>query len=287
MHPLSLSALTTYLNKSKGSNLNDYFTYNKGSDLPADAFRISPSQISRFFDDTPSWYREFLLGEEGFTGNTSTELGSVVHAAAEMYSKEGTIYYDQLDAYINSLPSDMDKAFIFEQYPGMVEVLINQYLSFNKPIVSELFLSTEVLPGIYLAGTLDSIASDTITLADYKSTSSNSPPTKISRPYYFQQLAYAYLARKHGYDIRFIRLIFITTNELNRVSDKTGKRLKDYPSVVSTVNYEITPTDMDIIENTIKLVAESVQSWQTNPELRYLLAQDYRLKLKQRPKLFK
>lgn len=268
-----------------GNFMKDYFTYNSGSDLPKDAFRISPSQISRFFDDTTNWYREFLLGEEGFQGSTATELGTCVHAAAEMYAKESTVHYNQIDKYIMSLRGDFDLSFIQEQYPGMVEVLINDYLSKNVPTESELFLSHELLPNIYIAGTIDSILGDTI--IDYKTTSSKSTPNKISRPYWFQQLTYAYLARKHGYDIKRIRLVFITTNEMNRISEKTGKRLKDYPSIVNTINYEISDLDMEIIENTLKLISESVQTWKENPELQYLLCQDYRLKRKPKPVLFK
>lgn len=264
--------------------MTNYFAYNTNSDVPTDAFRISPSQISRFFDDTTHWYREMLLDEEGFTGNTATELGSCVHAALEMYVKEGTVHYDQINSYIDSLSSDIDKSFIHYQYPGMVDILLNQYLITNKPSASELFLSTEITPGVYAAGTLDSIIGDTI--VDYKTTSSKSPPNKISRSYWFQQLTYAYIARKHGYNINRIRLVFVTTNEMNRYSEKTGKRLKDYPSQLSIINYEITNTDMEIIENTLKLIADSVTLWNSNPELRYVLAQDYRFKPTPKPKLF-
>lgn len=265
--------------------MNNYFEYNSGSTLPADAFRISPSQISKFFDSTTQWYREFLLGEEGFTGNTSTELGQVVHAAAEMYVKEGVVHYDQINNYIDSLPEDIEKQFIRDQYPGMVDTLLSQYLSTNIPSKAELFLSAEISPGIYAAGTLDSIIGNTI--VDYKTTSSKSPPNRLSRPYWFQQLTYAYIARKNGYNINRIRLVFVTTNEMNRFSEKTGKQLKDYPSTVSVVNYEITDLDMEIIENTLNLVADSVKLWREEPHLHYLLAQDYRLRLPPKPTLFK
>lgn len=265
--------------------MHDYFSYNSGSDLPASVFRISPSQISRFLDDTQNWYREFLLGEEGFTGNTSTELGSVVHAAAEMYAKEGVVHYDQIENYISNLKGEYDTVFIRAQYRGMVDVLLSSYLSKNMPQESEQFICTEILPGIYAAGTIDSLTGDAI--VDYKTTSSNSPPSKISRPYWFQQLTYAYIARKNGYKINRVRLVYVTTNDMNRVSEKTGKRLKDYPSVVSVINYEITDLDMEIIENTLKLIAESVGLWNSNPELRHILAQDLRLKPEPKPKIFK
>lgn len=263
----------------------NYFGYNTGSTLPSDAFRISPSQISRFFDDTTNWYREFLLGEEGFTGNTATCLGNCVHAAAEMVVKEGVVYYDQIENYISSIDDpEIDTTFIREQYPGMIDVLLSDYLLANKPSETEKFLHAEILPGIYAAGTIDSIHGSTI--VDYKTTSSKSPPSKISRPYWFQQLTYAYIANHNGYNIDRIRLVFVTTNEMNRYSEKTGKKLKDYPSQVSIVNHLITPQDMEIIDNTLKLIAHSVKTWKEQPDLQFLLAQDFRLFPKPKPKLF-
>ena len=110
---------------------HDYFSYNVGSDIPKDAFRISPSQISRFFDNTNEWYREFLLGEEGFTGNTATALGNCVHAAAEMFAKEGVVHYDQIEKYISDLKGDYDTSHIKSQYTGMVDVILSNYLRTN------------------------------------------------------------------------------------------------------------------------------------------------------------
>ncbi len=263
----------------------DYFSYNVNSTVPKDAFRISPSQISRFFDNTSDWYREFLLGEEGFTGNTATALGNCVHAAAEMYVREGVIHYDQIEAYITGLDSEHDKHFIRSQYNGMIDTLLSNYLSKVSPSDAEVFEACEILPGIYAAGTIDAIVGDTI--VDYKTTSSKSPPSKMSRTYWFQQMTYAYVARKNGRKINRVKLVYVTTNDMNRVSEKTGKRLQDYPSVVKEITHEITDLDMEIIHNTLHLIAESVQLWNTNEDLRHILCQDMRLKPKEKPKLFK
>lgn len=263
----------------------DYFGYNLDSTVPKDAFRISPSQISRFFDNTTDWFREFLLGEEGFTGNTNTALGNCVHAAAEMYVKEGVVHYDQIENYISNLKGEYDTSYIRSQYRGMIDVLLSGYLRNNMPQEAELFMATEMANNIYAAGTIDSLIGDTI--VDYKTTSAKTPPNKISRSYWFQQLTYAYIARKNGYTVNRVRLVYVTTNEMDRYSEKTGKRLKDYPSVVSIINYEITDQDMEIIENTLKLITETVQLWESNPELRHIIAQDMRLKPKAPAKLFK
>lgn len=268
--------------------MHDYFSYNDGAGIvPEGHFRISPSQLSRFFDNTSDWYREFLLGEDAkFQGNTMSNLGTCVHAGAEMFVNEGSIDTTQIDAYISSIYNpEVDQIFITEQYQPMLDALVNQYLSFNMPSKTELFLYKEIIPSIGIGGSIDSIINSTI--VDYKTTSALTPPKKLSRAYYFQQMAYVWLARMNGYNIDTIRLVFITTQEVNRISEKTGKPMKDYPATVSLVEHLVTDQDIDIIESVIKLVADSVKAWQDNPDIRYLLAQDFRLKPAPVLKLFK
>lgn len=270
----------------------DYFSYNRGENvIPEKDFRISPSQLSRFLDNTNEWYREFLLGETFFTGNTATHLGTCVHAAAEMYVDSKAVDHQAIQAFVSSIKDpEVDKNFILGQYPVMAEVLINDYLADYIPSHTELFLHNEVLPsGIHIGGSLDSLyqaPNGNLYIVDYKTTSAKSPPTRMSRSYYFQQLAYAWMARKLGHNVSHIRLVFVTTNDVNRISEKTGKPMKDYPSTANVLDYEITDTDMEIIDNTIKLVAHSVKIWKEQPDLRYLLAQDFRL-YKPPRKLFK
>jgi hypothetical protein len=40
----------------------------------------------------------------------------------------------------------------------------------------------------------------------------------------------------------------------------------------------VTPQWMEVIESTVNIITDSVTAWKQKPELRYLLAQDYRLK---------
>lgn len=259
--------------------MKDYFSYNDGAGIvPEDHFRISPSQLSRFLDSTSQWYREFLLGEApAFAGNTASELGTCVHAGAQMYAETGEIYFDQIASYITSISNpEVDPSRIFEQHEPMLDALVNQYLSFNMPSDTELFLYKEIIPGIGVGGSIDSIIGSTI--VDYKTTSSLTPPKTISRPYWFQQMAYVWLARMNGYSINTIRLVFITAQEVNRISEKTGKSLKDYPSTVTLVEHHVTDQDIEIIDSTLKLVAHSVKAWNDQPEIRHLLAQDWRLR---------
>ena len=135
-----------------------YFHYNQGTDqLPADVFRISPSQLSRFFDSTAQWYRENLLGESpSFEGSTSSELGTCTHAAAAMYFDTGKVDTAAIDAYISSITTpEVDHATISDQYRPMVNALITQFLSSNKGTHSEWFVSSKITDTVYVAGSID------------------------------------------------------------------------------------------------------------------------------------
>lgn len=269
--------------------MTDLFSYNNGAGIvPDGAWRLSPSQASRFFDSTSQWYREMLMGESAaFQGNTMSHLGTIVHYCAEMFANNQPIDRNAINNYITSLPSDIDHSFISEQYLVMWSTLRDTYLQYHLPQKTELFLWHEVLPGIGVGGSIDSIYGTTI--VDYKTTNALNAPDKFSRPYYFQQLIYAWLCKKNSIPIDTLRLCYITTNQVNRTSETTGKPLKDYPTTVTTVDHVITNDDWNLVESVVDLICHSVDTWNKHPELRYLLAQDYRLKsmFPPKPKLFK
>lgn len=273
----------------------DYFAYDNGKGIvPEGAFRISASQVSKFFDYTNQWYREHLLGEGGFEGNTASELGNCVHAAANMYINEQIVHYDLIEAYINTLGPDIDKDHIRTQYPLMVSTLL-PFITRHRPTEAEKFVFHEILPGIVAGGSIDALQGrvvrigdkitypDGVTIMDWKTTSAKTAPTKFSRNYWFQQMVYAWVLKQKGVNVHWIKLVYITQSEVGRISDKTGKPLKDYPSEISVVTEEVTETNLELIGSCLQLIAESVKTWNDKPELRYLLAQD--LRLRERPKL--
>lgn len=263
----------------------DYFSYNPGT-FPADSFRISPSQLSRFFDTTSQWWREFYLGEApAFTGSTASHLGTCVHAAAAMYHDSQSIDHAAILSYIDSLPSDIDKAEIRFQYPLMANTLIQSYLSRNTHTYSEEFVSHELLPNIFVGGSID--ASTPNIVVDFKTTSSKTAPTSFPRPYYFQLLTYAWLLRKQGRPIDQLRLVYVTRTIDGGYSEKTGNKLKDYPSTCTVLNHLITQADWDLIDGCLNLIADSIAFAKANPQSLYLLAQDFRLRTTPAPLLFK
>lgn len=273
--------------------MSDPFAYNNGAGIvPDGAFRISPSQLSKFFDDTSNWYRQHLMGEAGFQGNTATELGACVHAAAEMYTNHGAIDHAAITQYIyNCTTPDIDRQPILEQYPVMAQELVSQYLSSRShhTVETELFVWNEVIPGIGIGGSIDRYDEARATISDYKTMGSLDKarvPKSFPRQYYFQQLAYAWLLRKQGKPVDYLELVYISRSNVGRFNDK-GKPLKDYPSEVNIVKHPITDADMSIIESVIHLMCDSVKLWREEPHLHYLLAQDYRLRLPAKPTLFK
>ena len=158
----------------------------------------------------------------------------------------------------------------------MSQALID-YLSNNGlPQRSEEPIKAEIMPGYWAAGSADGVLGDC--LVDYKSTSYLNPPTEIPQYYKYQLLTYAYIYNKMGIPINRIRIVWITNNVVGRISDKTGKPMKDYPATVAACTETITNEDMDFIESILKLVAEKVAYYKAHPETAYLLFNDYRLK---------
>jgi hypothetical protein len=273
--------------------MTDYFGYNNGSDvIPKDTFRISPSQLSKFFDQTNQWYREHLLGEAGFQGSTATHLGNCVHAAAQMFIETGRVDNSAIVKYVNSITDpEVEKPIINEQHPYMINSLLD--LIANTPITKpecELFAHAEVLPGVVAAGSIDMYsANNGGTITDWKTMGSLDKarlPAKFPRQYWFQQMTYAWILRQQGKPVSQCRLVYITRNNTGRFNDK-GKPLKDYPSQTHILTEPVTDESMQIIEGVLKVVAESVLLWNSNPEYRHILAQDDRLRAPKKPKLFK
>ena len=266
--------------------MKDYFTYNSLSTVPDNAIRISPSQLSKFFDSTSQWYRETLLGETGFLSSTASELGNCCHAAAAMTFDTGHVDMTAIRSYISSISNpDVDTAVIREQLPHMIP-LISDYVRHNRPSTSEEFLSHQLRPDIYVAGTLDAYSNNGI-LTDYKTTSAKSPPTNFPRSYYFQLMTYAWLLRKHSRTITQLRLVYVTRYIDGGISEKTSKPLKSYPAELHVLNHLITDDDWSLIDGCLSVIADSIQLWITRPELRHILAQDNRLRQPPNPVLFK
>lgn len=265
---------------------SDVITADNGS---KDYVRISASSIEDFFSNTRYWFGQHLLNEEGFNYSTATILGTIIHHFAEMeFSGQSyTDHIEDVETYLSQY-SDTDinceKDVIRELWEPMLDVLLSS-IDRTKVIHSvEQFIFQKVMKGIYVGGTYDRLAlsssnpdssKNTYTLGDYKT--SGTKPTGINKKYKMQLMTYAWILQQKG--------IIVDSIELHYAVRPT----KTLPARYFTFKEMIYKEDYDVIEGQIQLIAETIDTWNKHPELRYIIAKDYRLKslYKTPPKLFK
>ena len=244
-------------------------------------FRISPSGVEKFFSHTNIWYRENLMKEKHFLGNTSTVLGTCVHYLNEKclgtydeYSKA----FNEVRKYVTSfdwnIEVDQDK--VFDNFEEMHEAFL-PYIKDHKPDYSEMQVSTPITDGVVAAGTIDAYNSETGVLTDYKTYSSKTKPKSISTAYRYQMLVYAYILHRNGYIVNQMDVVYVNRRAGGGISDK-GNKLKAYPPEATVLSEPITSESLLFIEGILELIAASAVKFIKNPNMRYLLAQDYRLK---------
>ena len=282
--------------------------------IPEDAFGISPSNVGKFFDSPHDWYQSQVLGNELFTGSTATFLGTVVHFCGEQYAETKKVdkmeiyqyLYNHLCLSCPPLPStpeeaetflyehanhpEIDCRYVLDQYRLMGMALIDTIK--HMPITStEELISREVMPGYYAAGSADMVSANSPGgpgkhLFDYKTTSALTAPKKITHAYKLQLLTYAWIYAKRGIRIETINIMWITNSQTGRVG-KTGNALADKPAVTSIVTLAIGQEDLELIENYLKLMCETVEFTKTHPEYTHIAFRDARLRPQVELKEFK
>ena len=262
--------------------------YNDGKNVvPEGHFRIQPSSFADFFSSTAMWFREKVYDEAGFEGSTSTVLGTCVHFYAADMHENGYVDVAEIEKYIEECAEtmpDLDVDRIREQYPIMGATVLSWYSS-HEVEESEEFLAEELLPGIWVGGSIDALEKlydGSYEVVDYKTTSDLTAPKKITNKYDVQLKCYAWLYSKKGYNITSRKIVYITNNQVNRYGkDKAdgsrGNKLPDKPSVHSEIRKEVTEETLEQIEGMLYLAAKILQEFAKAPYLRPLLAQDFRL----------
>ena len=263
------------------------FEYYDGKDqLPAGAFKISPSGVDKFFSDKTTWYRENLMGEaKKFTGSTSTVLGTCVHACAEVVANglmagkahDSEALSDAIEAHIDTYAKnedyDVDK--ISNLWYSMASPLIKDFVLEANTIATEDFIQHELLEGIFVGGTYDAITSTIpndnllnpggqLTVRDYKTASSK--PSTFTYAYKLQAYTYAYILWQKGIKVSQVELCYAV------------QPTKTLPVRTFGFTAPFDQAAYNFIEGILYLIADSVQAFKALPEWRYLLACDYRLK---------
>ena len=256
------------------SDIPELFQYERPV-LPDDCIHaISPSQIDKFFSYPRVWYEECYLGNKPkFQGNTSTITGTICHYIYEQYTLGNNVtrefINEQLDKYLEVEPNpDANVAQIKTDYPLVASAVMNEYVIPHNKIGGILECEKQVIgkviDGIYIAGTTDRIEGDCI--VDFKTVSTKPNESVIPFGYKIQLLSYAYALRQHGYEINRIRLVYGV------------KPTKTIPARCIVVTEEIDYLADKLIDDTLKLIGESVLAVKNNPQLAYLIFKSMDLK---------
>lgn len=271
----------------------DNFNPMQPREYSQDKIVISPSQASKFNDNIFECIQNIVLKQITFKGNTSTLLGNCVHRVAELYyhyKGDSKLTHkhamDEIPTYVRNvvIPDDVeiDKNFILEQFPPMMETMLKYLTEYGIPDESEVTLSLDLGDDIVLRGTYD--AKQGTTLIDYKTTSVKNPQSKIPDYYHLQMLLYAYLLKQNGKTVSNLRLVWITQQEVNRISEKTGKLMKDYPSQFVVVNEKVTDEDLVEIEEFLQSMKNTLVLLNANKALAQAFGKHFELKQKMKNK---
>lgn len=232
-------------------------------------FKISPSNIEKFFTVPSVWYDEQILGNVPFKGNTATTLGTVCHAIYDAVAKKESTTREEINTYLTSEEiknnPDIDIEEVQKLYPEISKVVVNEYLLQNTPDKTEFEVCAKVLNNIYVAGTCDNFTKGIV--VDYKTVSSLPAGDAIPFKYKIQLLAYAYALRSMGVFVDRIRIVYGI------------KPLKTIGARCLVQTQQITEEDWILIQDTLKLIAETVETSNKYPELRHLLFKSMKLKV--------
>jgi len=245
---------------------------------------FSPSAFSKFVERPHEWYRNEILKEDKFGGNTSSYIGTICHYIAEMVALGEEVDKNEIERYIDSKETseDYNPDIVRECYPEMATALVNDYVLDRAYLAVEKQMIGELCKGYFAGGTVDALEGtkeDTV-VSDYKTYSSSRKPSSIPSYYKYQLLVYAAIARANGYNPTRIRLIYVNRPIVGEFSPKTGKQFKSYPSEVTVLTESITEEDFSFIESLLDLAVDSLEASKKYPELTHVIFHDMRLKEK-------
>ncbi len=246
------------------------------------AFVFSPSQFSSFIGKPWEWYRNNVQNLDKFEGNTASVLGTVVHYCAEQVANKKYIDHDMIEMFVRFQElEDYDPDVVMDCYYEMAEVLCRQFVLKADTFLVEGTAMAEIKDNYFVGGTADLVegtSKDDCILTDYKTYSSTRKPTAIPSYYKHQLLCYAYALKKMGYNVTRVRLVYVNRPIVGKISEKTGKQLKSYPSEVTVLTEALVEEDLAFIESMFELAIDSLEAAKKYPELTHVIFHDPRIK---------
>lgn len=247
-------------------------------------YNISATQIERFFKDSIGFYKNVVKNEITFKGNSNTMLGTIVHYCIssflqgnhdkEMITKNITEYISQMN--FEELEEEIDFD-VLAKWKDMANEAI-KWCSSNLDLYDlqsekRYIAMLDEEDNIYLNGTLDLLHKGE-ELIDFKTTSNMTDINSIPTQYITQLYAYCYLLDMNDIPLpRFLSIVYIHQPYLNRISEITGKKLKDYPCRVYKLPIEFDDKTYFLVKEKINLIKNAIKS--NNPVLAFRLYGDY------------
>lgn len=233
-----------------------YYDYN---DIKIDGkTRISPSSLPRLYDSPSKWYKENILKEKSFFGNSATVFGTIVHARINRY-------YDGLEPtdldsefeYIETYKDnpDVDEWKIADDLERMWDLIRLDYLEkYPKPdSMEEAIVFEPPECNYFLGGSFDALEKNTV--IDFKTTSRT--PSKITVEHRLQLLMYALILNLQGRKVDKMRVVYIV-------------KLKKEPKIV-VLEEKITDDDMNFIKSEVKNIITRLEKVEEDSSMRDLL----------------
>ena len=249
-------------------------------DLPDCKFLISPSQLAKFYENPALWYKEEIEHDRQFKGNTSTVLGTICHYIYECVTEGKEVTRDIINKELfqfladnPELADEVDVDAVKVDYPLVSAEVVNSYILPMKELGtkshSETSLAYKLRNGIYAAGTCDRIEEDddSLTIVDFKTVAKKPSELVIPDHYKRQLMCYAYMAREtFKKPIDKIRIVYGV-----RPQKTIGARCIE-------VSEQVTDELWEMIDHDFKLISDTFEACERDPNLIYLIFKDYGLK---------
>ena len=218
--------------------------------------KISPSGFATFFENPQAWYRNQILKDSNFRGNTNTVVGTIIHKRIENYFNDVPTNPKEEQDYIQQYRDvvEVDEWKVADELERLWNVLQLDLPTLEKPTSQEQQVEFHIPNSNYfIFGTYDYMRGTTI--GDIKTTSVT--PKKIKVAHRIQLLLYALALKHNGVEVTDMEIMYVV-------------KLKSKPKVI-VLKEDIKEIDMDYIKKEVKDMVTRCEMVRENNELQDIL----------------